>query len=422
MNCLKPKYIPKPGLSNKPMAKVPGSQVPYAYDYMVVPCGKCISCVKNRQNNFAFRVSAEAEKKGSMSFLTLTYNDNNLPLVSTLWRSNKISGECERITEPDFVCYSRKEDFFGYRADIVAEKAGRFPRYYDTKVLEDSEFEYFTRITPSVCRKDVQLWIKTCRNLLKKLGLDYDWSYACCSEYGPKSCRPHYHICLFGLPVDIVERFASEWKYGFWYNQFIKKNDFAKVGAYVGKYLSKGEFECDSVKCGAACNTRMMTSVSLGSSIVEKFRNYLCAFDMIGCSYDLDSFWIPSKNRYLSRSELVSLCAEIPKRLAVSITGQRYFAIPRIIRNKVFYVKKVSKEGDKVYDRPSKLWKMVVDAIQSQYVELHKREFEQFLSVFGPGKVREAVASFTAFQENTANLANDIGTKNYKAKLSLSKF
>ena len=428
MKCSKPVVISKPGLPGHPMQRVPGSAAPYLKDYLVVPCGKCIQCVKARQDNFACRIRSEADKKGSMALVTLTYRDDSLPLVSTLWRVSKETGEYERLTDPDFVCYSRKEDFFSYRDEIKDYKASSAPRYLDTTVLEDEDYVYVSRITPSVCRKDVQLWFKSCRNYLKKEKMEVSWSYAVCSEYGPRTCRPHYHVCLFGLSREVVECFARLWKFGFSDVRCIERvnpdgtDGFSRVADYVGKYVSKGVFECDSVRCGASCGTRMMTSKGLGSHIVEKFRPYLCAFDVVGAPYNLDTFFCETFNRYLNRQELSRLCVEIPKRLAISFDGKRYFTFPRVFRNKVFYVEKKSEKGNVTYYRPTRLWKMVVDAISKQYADLHQQEFEQFLSRYDKGKIREAVSAFNKMCEDAGNFANDVGIKNYRNKLAKSLF
>lgn len=427
MNCSNPVIILKPGLPGHPMKQVPGSPAPYLFDNLVVPCGKCIACVKARQDNFACRVRAEADKKGCLSFLTLTYREDSLPLVSTLWRISKDTGEYQRLTEPDFVCYSRKEDFYSYRDEMAKVCASSRPRFLDSIILEDADYVYLSRITPSVCRKDVQIWLKTCRNWLKKEGYELEWSYAICSEYGPRTCRPHYHCCLFGLPHDVVEQFSRLWKFGFTDVRHVERvnpdgsDGFSRVADYVGKYVSKGVFECESVKCGAAFGTRMMSSKALGSQIVEKFRPYVLAQDMIGAEYDLDTFFIPSKNRYLSRSELISLSSEIPKRLSISFDGKRYFAFPRVLRNKIFYVEKKSEKGNVTYYRPSRLWKMVVDAISKQYADLHQQEFEQFLSGYDKRKISEAVSQFNLFQESASGLADSIRKSHYQSKLSKSK-
>lgn len=46
---------------------------------MPVPCGKCIECVISRSNEWAFRISNEASLYKENCFITLTYNEANLP-------------------------------------------------------------------------------------------------------------------------------------------------------------------------------------------------------------------------------------------------------------------------------------------------------------------------------------------------------
>lgn len=429
MKCVRPKIIPKPGLLDRPMAHIPGTDKTYSSEFLVVPCGKCFACTKARQDNFACRIRAEADKRCKLSLVTLTYNDDNLPLVSTLWQVDKSTGESVRISEPDFVCYSRKEDFFSWRKDMRELKPSRFARFIDIPYgVEDDEYSYFVRITPSVCRRDVQLWLKRCRIKFQRAGKNFDFSYAICSEYGPRTCRPHYHCVFLGLDTQDVETFARLWSFGYTDVRHVDRvnpdgsDGFSRVSDYIGKYISKGIFECDSVKCGAAFNTRMMSSKGLGSVIVEKFRDYAMAVDVIGARYNPDTFFIPDKKRYLTRQELVSLCSEVPKRLSISFDGKRYFAFPRVLRNKIFYVRKKSEEGNYTYRRPSRLWKMVTDAISKQYADLHQREFEQFCAQYPPGQLREAVAAFYDMQEVSAKLADDIGKSHYQAKLSKSLF
>ena len=52
-------------------------QVIYNYKYLknMVPCGKCSQCLGKRQSDLAARCAAEARSKGSMCFVTLTYDN-----------------------------------------------------------------------------------------------------------------------------------------------------------------------------------------------------------------------------------------------------------------------------------------------------------------------------------------------------------
>lgn len=47
---------------------------------MAVPCGKCAVCIKNRVDNWKIRLTEESKNSIANSFLTLTYDDEYLPL------------------------------------------------------------------------------------------------------------------------------------------------------------------------------------------------------------------------------------------------------------------------------------------------------------------------------------------------------
>lgn len=52
--------------------------------YYVIPCGKCIACMYKYSQNWALRLSHEAQLHKESCFITLTYNENNLPKNATL--------------------------------------------------------------------------------------------------------------------------------------------------------------------------------------------------------------------------------------------------------------------------------------------------------------------------------------------------
>lgn len=48
---------------------------------LLIPCGHCLHCHMMRARDWSFRCQCELETMGSALFLTLTYNDDHLPLV-----------------------------------------------------------------------------------------------------------------------------------------------------------------------------------------------------------------------------------------------------------------------------------------------------------------------------------------------------
>lgn len=128
--------------------------------YVYVPCGKCEACLTNRKNAWSFRLSQELKNSESGYFITLTYDDDNIPLES-------------KIVDGEMV--------------VVA----------------------------SVNKRDVQLFLKRLRKKIEP----YKVRYFLVSEYGPQTFRPHYHMILFNFPqllknklYDIIN---ESWKLGF---------------------------------------------------------------------------------------------------------------------------------------------------------------------------------------------------------------
>lgn len=56
----------------------------YLHGTGYVPCGRCMACRVNRTSDWAIRILHEAALSESNAFITLTYDDNNLPPDGTL--------------------------------------------------------------------------------------------------------------------------------------------------------------------------------------------------------------------------------------------------------------------------------------------------------------------------------------------------
>lgn len=117
---------------------------------MDVPCGKCAACLTNRRNDWSLRLAIELDNSHGAHFITLTYNDENIPTIV-----NCETGE----------------------------------------------------IIHTVIKKDLQNYIKRLRKNTNVENLRY---YAV-GEYGTKTMRPHYHVLLFNLPQNKVDYITTCW-------------------------------------------------------------------------------------------------------------------------------------------------------------------------------------------------------------------
>lgn len=117
--------------------------------YDLIPCGKCIGCRLEYSRQWATRIMLEAKTTKNNWFITLTYNDLNVP-SKTICET----GTGELIEKTTL----KKEDL----QDFIK----RLRRYY--------EYHY------------------------QKTNIRF---YAA-GEYGSETERPHYHLCIFNMPID----------------------------------------------------------------------------------------------------------------------------------------------------------------------------------------------------------------------------
>lgn len=160
----------------------------YAYDddgscvniYLPVRCGKCIECLKEKQNDIRNRMRLEQYgHKVPPIFLTLTYADEFLP-------KNGVS------------------------KDDVAKFFNRFHLYLNRHGMKQQA----------------------------------DFRHICFSEYGTLRKRPHYHAILFGVDLsnfgDIMKFHSichSAWGKGFIFMEQVTPKSFDYVSKYVAKDL-----------------------------------------------------------------------------------------------------------------------------------------------------------------------------------------
>ena len=414
----------------------------YAFETVVVPCGKCLNCLKNKQSSMVVRCKREAEQKGSFAFMTLTYDDDHLPLARSIWRVSKDTGECEVYFKPELFSTGISPDP-SYCDLFKSISAGDSPRYLQYTLFEDSEYEYVVRITPSVCRFDVREWLKMSRIQYERdNGVKLpDFSYVAISEYGPRTCRPHYHLAFFGLQRTHLNYLLERWSYGKvkqvrMVSQINKdgSNGFLRASKYIGKYMSKGKFECESVKECAAERPRVCMSKRLGSRELEPIRRHCLCFDMYG-EYDPETLRRPDGS-FLSRLQVDALVEEIPKRLVYRVDERTVVPLPRVIRDRIFKcVPNVEyyewlrnpESHNRRPNPPSKtvssaLWCMVTASLRDKHVRDDQQKFEQFFADHSERSLSENCAEFAYWEDYGYSLEEASLQEDYQVFYSKSHF
>ena len=151
--------------------------------YHLVPCGKCVACLSRRRNEWTYRLSKEQEMSDYTYFLTLTYDQANIPI----------------------------------------------------RIQDNTPYFVFDK-------SHLQKYLKRVRYFMKELNPDLNCQYYAVSEYGSKGSRPHYHM-LFYVKNDKYLRYKRQiemilretWNLGF---TTIKAANPANIH-YVTKYCVK---------------------------------------------------------------------------------------------------------------------------------------------------------------------------------------
>ncbi|QCS37202.1 replication initiation protein [Tortoise microvirus 68] len=141
-----------PGLSNY-FIPVGDGRFKNIGDVIYLPCGHCIGCRLDRSRQWADRCMLELEYHESSYFVTLTYNDEHVPISS-------------------------------YCSDLETGEASK---------------------SFSLRKRHFQLFMKRLR---KRFSNDKIRFFAC-GEYGETTLRPHYHAIIFGLRLDDLVPFSN---------------------------------------------------------------------------------------------------------------------------------------------------------------------------------------------------------------------
>lgn len=177
------------------------------YRYQLIPCKHCWACQLRYAAEWATRIMCETKRHKDNYFITLTYDDANLPMFESC-------------------CYTDKD---GYKYEY------------------ENDGTWMGTLEP----KDVNRFINTLRKHYERQGIT-DIKYFYCGEYGTENGRPHYHMILMGAPLDPKQFYSlklDDKKFAHWKSKELEKwwnkgfVDVAEVEwancSYVARYCMK---------------------------------------------------------------------------------------------------------------------------------------------------------------------------------------
>lgn len=229
------------------------------YKVIAHPCGHCVECSKKYQNDWMLRLDDEATQWKTIMFATLTYNNDNVPFL-------KIEGE--NLDNYRYFFMKRISQLpYKNRSRYVNDTTGYYDYLFADRVAESTSL-----LVPYADIRDIQKFIKRVRiNFKRHEGRDFKSKYFVCSEYGPDTLRPHYHMILFCNEHEfLVEQYIKSC-YGLGKVHDVHKiTSFKDRGVldamrYVSKYTCKpSEFENPYVVVNSIPKPKRLSSKKIG--------------------------------------------------------------------------------------------------------------------------------------------------------------
>lgn len=324
-----------------------------------VPCGKCEECLEHKQKEFCVRSYRAAVYYGSLHLITLSYDDETIPVV----------GSTCVFDGDDCITHSRPVYLDGDLRNYFIEKAP-LGQYFDSKGrIHEYRKPFYAQcikefgedvrmfMSYSIRKGDVQSMIKKFRiQYERKFGRLPEWKYVIIPEYGSTTARPHYHMLVFGLSTRLCRVLCLCWKKGFTQVKKVKlvnddgSDGFAKVSAYVSKYVTKGDFEHKFVTDRLVVKPRITSSKFLGmedQEFIRSVRDFSLGYDVFEDKYSVTEPFMAPRNfvddstgelvqisRYI-RSKVQPTLEAIVRRMYVNINGYHY-PLPHQYKNVIY--------------------------------------------------------------------------------------
>lgn len=192
---------------------------------IVAPCGKCEACLLQKSAMHTLKCRLESEFCNYCYFITLTYDESNIPLFRFI-PVDKDETDCPEqlyvaIDVSDDSRYNGRELGRVYAKDLDIWSI-------QNRNCRGEDIAYLRQI-------DVQLFLKRLRKRITNEKI----RYYCVGEYGPMHLRPHWHLLLWFNQEETAQNlrnYVSEaWRLGFIH---VGKASAGRAASYVAGYVN----------------------------------------------------------------------------------------------------------------------------------------------------------------------------------------
>lgn len=221
----------------------------YTGKYFFAKCGKCPACLQEKASKRTSRIRNHYRSGQTALFITLTYANIFVPYVrrSDLMRFD-FNVPVYRDASVRKLRFGKEYNFVKtikrntqVIANIDYDNIINFPTA-DNKVPEVMRLPHIKHGSKDkigiIVYSDLQRFYKRLRVILqRKYGIFDSFSYFGCSEYGPSTCRPHFHVLLF-VPSSQTQQFMSAVSEAWPFDSKSRKEQSIQIARNAASYVS----------------------------------------------------------------------------------------------------------------------------------------------------------------------------------------
>lgn len=258
----------------------------------IVGCGSCPACQELKRNSLSNRLALEEHRAKYCSFVTLTYDEEHLPIVDV----SRLFSASEREVVDLQQNYDFNDDFSTPTVINTEELRNSIILYNKHRAFYKANFSVNRNVTYEnnqvavLVNRHLQLFIKRFRKYVSQYYNEKIRYYAV-GEYGVQSLRPHWHILFFYSSSQLARDFEnvlhlgtqkrpiqtpiflrSLWKFG----HIDSHQTDGKAYFYVSSYVNKPAnfpFVLELLAPQRAFHSNFLGEISQKEDIQKSFQN-----------------------------------------------------------------------------------------------------------------------------------------------------
>lgn len=252
----------------------------YTKERLTVPCGCCKACLTASANRYSLLCKIEETQHKYCMFVTLTYSNENLPLL-----------DYGTLSCSDYKLYVGNKDDVEFTLPkeslpLLAAISKKQNLSYNSQIQGG--------IIATLYKKHIQQFNKRLRKNIQPY-TDEKIRFFAVGEYGPIHLRPHYHVLYFFDKQEtlsaIIKVLYSSWSFG--------RVDFSlsrgQCNSYVAKYVNSN-YSLPSVFSNVALRPFSLHSVFFATDAYKREKKTIDALPV----RDLVVFKLPLNGKFCS--------------------------------------------------------------------------------------------------------------------------